>query len=68
MIKNIGTQDKYIRLIAAGLILGLFFFKVITGTIGIVGLIISLILVATSLINFCPLYWPFGISTDSKKQ
>jgi hypothetical protein len=68
MIKNIGTQDKYIRLIVAGLILGLFFFKVITGTIGIVGLIISLILVATSLINFCPLYWPFGISTDSKKQ
>jgi hypothetical protein len=68
MIKNIGTQDKYIRLIAAGLIVALYLFKVISGTIGIVGLAIALILIATSLIQFCPLYWPFGITTDSKKQ
>lgn len=68
MKKNMGKMDKIIRLILATVILVLFFTDVIGGTIGIIALIAAGIFVATSFINFCPLYLPFGISTRSKSE
>jgi hypothetical protein len=66
MKKNMGSADRIIRLILAAVIAGLFFAKVITGTVGIVLLALAGIFVLTSLISFCPLYLPFGISTCKK--
>ena len=68
MIKNMGSTDKYIRLILAAVIAVLYFSNVLTGTLAIVALLFALILVATSFLNFCPLYLPFGISTARKKD
>lgn len=68
MKKNMGTADKVIRIIIAALIAGLYFGNVITGTLGIVLLVLAAVFLLTSFISFCPLYLPFGISTCPKKD
>jgi hypothetical protein len=66
MKKNIGTIDKVIRILIAVVVVALYFSNVITGTLAIILLALSAILVVTSLIGFCPLYWPFSLSTKGK--
>jgi hypothetical protein len=67
MIKNMGSTDKYIRLAVAALIAALYFGKVINGTTAMVLGVLGIIFVLSSMINFCPLYLPFGISTIRKR-
>lgn len=67
MKKNVGSIDKVIRILLALVIIVLFFTHVISATLAVVLLIISALLILTSLISFCPVYWPFGISTIKKK-
>ncbi|HRD53680.1 MAG TPA: DUF2892 domain-containing protein [Flavobacteriales bacterium] len=45
----------------------LYFTGTIEGTLGLVLLILAVAFVLTSLVSFCPLYMPFGISTCQKK-
>jgi hypothetical protein len=68
MKQNIGKTDRIVRLLIALAIVILYFTNVIGGTIAIVGFIAAGLLVFTSLINFCPLYWPFGINSRKKKS
>mgnify|MGYP005843854639 CR=1 FL=1 len=68
MKKNMGTIDRIIRLIVAAVVVALYFTNVISGTFGIVLLILSGIFVVTSLVRVCPLYLPFGIKTCPKQQ
>jgi len=68
MKKNIGTIDKTIRILLAVVVIALYFTHIISGVLAIVLLIISGILILTSLISFCPLYFPFGINTRKKKD
>ncbi len=68
MKKNIGNTDKLIRLILALIIAVLYFLNVITGTLALVLGILAVVLVATSLLNFCGLYAIFGISTCKTKE
>jgi hypothetical protein len=68
MKKNMGTADRVIRLIIAAIVGVLFFTDTISGTLGIVLLAFAGIFVLTSLISFCPLYAPFGISTCDVKD
>lgn len=63
MKKNVGTTDKLIRILAAVVIIALYYTGQISGTTAIVLLVISGIFIVTSFLSFCPLYWPFGIST-----
>ena len=63
-----GTIDKVIRILIAVVIAILFFTKVITGVLGIILIVLAAIFVITSLISFCPLYFPFGINTGAKKK
>ena len=67
MKKNMGSADRIIRLIIAAIVAILFFTHTITGILGIVLLVVAAILVLTSFISFCPLYLPFGLSTNKKK-
>ena len=67
MKKNMGVTDKRIRVFIAVLLFFFFFFKVIEGTLGMIGLGLALIFVITSFISFCPLYAPFGITTCKRK-
>ncbi len=66
MKTNLGNTDKIIRLLASAVIAVLYFANLISGTTAIVLLIVSVILVATSFISFCPLYFLFGTSTIKK--
>ncbi len=68
MKSNMGTLDRIIRVLIAALIAVLFFTDVITGTLGIVLLVLAAIFLLTSLVSFCPLYLPFGIRTTCAKK
>jgi hypothetical protein len=68
MKKNMGTADKVIRILVAIVIAALFFTNVVTGTLGIVLLILAAIFLLTSVVSFCPLYLPFGINTGKKEE
>jgi len=63
MKKNMGNTDRVLRAIAAVFLAVLYFTGTVTGTLGIVLLVIAGILLATSLISTCPLYLPFKFST-----
>ena len=67
MKKNMGGTDRLLRLIVAAVVVALYFFGVIEGTLGFVLLILSAIFVLTSFVSFCPLYTPFGINTCKTK-
>ena len=68
MKKNMGSADKIIRLMIAAIVAILYFTNVLTGTVGIVMLVLAGVFVLTSLISFCPLYAPFGLSTCRTKK
>jgi len=68
MKKNMGSIDRIIRVTVAVIVAILYFTKIITGMMGIVLIIIAAVFVITSFISFCPLYWPFGLSTNKKKS
>ena len=61
MTKNMGKVDRIIRVLAAVLFLVLYFTRVVSGTLGIVLIVLALIFLITSLVSFCPLYKLFGI-------
>ncbi len=67
MKKNMGVYDRVIRILIAVVVAVLYFTQVITGTLGIILLILAGILVLTSIVGLCPLYLPFGLSTSRKE-
>ena len=67
MKKNMGTIDKTIRILVAVVVVVLYFTHVISGVLAIILLALSAIFVVTSLISFCPLSLPLGLSTRKKE-
>jgi len=67
MKPNMGSTDRILRTVVAVVIAFLYFTGVIPGTLGIVLLVLAVVFLATSLMSFCPLYAPFGISTCKTK-
>ena len=63
MKKNMSSTDRIIRVILAVVMAILYFTGTVTGTLGIVMLVLGGVFVLTSLISLCPLYAIFGIST-----
>jgi hypothetical protein len=68
MKKNMGSTDKIARIILAAVFATLYFTGTVTGTLGLVLVILGGVFLATSLISFCPLYSIFGMSTCPVKQ
>jgi len=68
MKANMGTADRVIRLIIAGLVATLYFTNTVSGTLGIILMVLSGVFVLTSLVSFCPLYATFGIKTCKVKS
>ncbi len=63
-----GSADRIIRTIVA-IVLGILYYTgVISGTVGLVLVILAGVFLLTSLVSFCPLYAPFGISTCAAKE
>lgn len=63
-----GSADSVIRLIIAAVIVILFITNVIASTLGIILLIIAGILVLTSFISFCPIYYMLWVKTCPDKK
>jgi len=63
MKKNMGTADRVIRTLLAIVFGVLYFTGTLPGTLGLVLVVLAAVFLLTSLVSFCPLYKPFGIST-----
>ncbi|WP_378182664.1 DUF2892 domain-containing protein [Aquimarina sp. SS2-1] len=68
MKKNLGKIDSIIRIILGIVLAYLFYNNYIAGTIGIVLLSISGVLVITGFMGWCPLYRLLGIKTCQVKS
>ena len=63
-----GLADRIIRVIIAAVIAVLFFTNIVSGTLGIILLVLAGVFVLTSMISFCPLYTLVGASTCPKDK
>ncbi len=63
MKKNMGNVDRIIRVMLALVFAALYFTGTITGTLGIVLVVLGVVFVLTSLVSFCPLYTLVGLNT-----
>lgn len=68
MKKNMGNADRIIRLLAALTFIILYFTGILTGWLGIVLIIFSVVFTITSVAGVCPMYSLFGMSTCSAKK
>jgi Protein of unknown function (DUF2892) len=68
MKANMGNTDRGIRIAVAAIIGLLYYNGTISGTLGIVGLVLAAVFVLTSVVSFCPLYSIIGISTCPVKH
>jgi hypothetical protein len=62
MLKNVGTADRVIRIVAGLALIG----ASLLGYIGLRGWI-GVVVLATGLFRICPAYLPFGLSTCPTK-
>lgn len=66
LAKNMGTADRIIRLLLAAIFVALYLLGYVSGTLGLVLLVLAAVFVLTSIFSFCPLYTLVGISTCKK--
>lgn len=67
MKKNMGSADRAIRAIVALVVAYLIYAGTLTGVWAIVAGIAAGVFLLTSIVSFCPLYAPFGMSTCKTK-
>jgi hypothetical protein len=67
MKKNMGAADRAIRVILAIIMGALYFTNTVTGTLGIVLLVLAGIFLLTSIVSFCPIYSIIGLKTCKTK-
>lgn len=63
-----GNIDRIVRLVIAAIAAFLFFNGTLTGTLGIVAIVVAAVFTLTSVISFCPLYAIVGLSTCPTSQ
>jgi len=68
MKKNMGSPDRIIRVILAIVFVVLYSTGTVTGTLGIVLLVLAGIFILTSLVGMCPLYAIVGMNTCPAKN
>ncbi len=62
------NADKGVRTLIAVAIAVLYYLDIIQGTLAYILMAIAIVFLITSLVNFCPLYKVFGISTCKIKN
>ena len=63
MKRNMSNVDRIIRVILAALFAYLYFGEIVTGTLGIILVVLGAVFLVTAILAFCPLYAPFKFST-----
>ena len=68
MKRNMSVADRIIRVLLAAVLAYLYFAGIVTGTVGVILIILAGVFVLTSLIGFCPLYTLIGLNTCPAKK
>ncbi len=68
MKKNVGSIDRVVRLVLAAVFGVLYYMGIISGTLGLVLVILGGVFALTSIISFCPLYAIVGLNTCDVKK
>ncbi len=68
MTRNMGNADRIIRPVIAVVLAALIFTGSVTGVWAIVAGVVAVAFVVTSVVGFCPGYWPFGVSTRGRHK
>jgi hypothetical protein len=68
MKKNMGSADQGIRLLLAATLVVLYFSGVISGTFGLIALVVAAVFTVTTLAGYCPLYSLIGVKTCKVKE
>ncbi len=68
MKKNMGNLDRGIRIVVAVIVAVLIATGAVSGVLAVVLGVLAAVFLLTSLIGFCPLYAPFGISTCPRER
>lgn len=63
-----GSADRIVRIMIALLAAYLYYAGIVTGTLGIVLVVVAVVFMLTSFVSFCPLYAVFGINTCPTKK
>ena len=66
MKTNMGVADRIIRVLVAAVVAVLYLSGRLSPTAGVILGILAVVFLVTSVVGFCPLYFPFGISTKKK--
>lgn len=66
--KNMGAADRTIRTILGIILAILVLTGVVKGVLAYILVVLIAILLITSLLGFCPLYVPLGISTNKRPK
>lgn len=66
MKTNMGSTDRLIRAVVALVLAVLYGTGTLSGTLGIVALVVAAVFLLTSFVSFCPLYTLVGINTCKK--
>ena len=64
--KNVGTTDRIIRFVLAAIFAILYFTGTVSGTFGIVLLVLAVVFALTALVSVCPIYLALKLSTAEK--
>ncbi|HSI75334.1 MAG TPA: DUF2892 domain-containing protein [Lunatimonas sp.] len=68
MKKNMGNPDRIVRALLAIVAIFLYFGGIVTGTLGVILIVLAAVFLLTSLVSFCPLYSIVGLSTCPAKK
>jgi Inner membrane protein YgaP-like, transmembrane domain len=64
MKKNMGTVDRIVRLLLVTVFAILYFGGFVSGTVGLILVVLAGVFLLTSLVSFCPIYALFRLNTS----
>lgn len=68
MNKNVGTIDRAVRTIVGIAAIAAYALEMVSGTLGIISLIVGIVMIGTAAIGWCPPYALLGINSCGVKS
>ena len=68
MDRNVGPEDRIVRIVVGLLLVGLIYFVPITGTAAIIAGIVAAALIISGLLSRCLMYKLIGVDTSVQEQ
>ena len=68
MNKNVGTIDRTVRTIVGIAAIAAYVLGMVSGTLGIISLIVGIVMLGTAAIGWCPPYALLGINSCGVKS